>query len=336
MQYEYYYSKLSQKERQVYRKINESLKLHSAFVEIHKLEDNQLLRVIRALEYDHPELYFWDTRKVVTKTNSNKMALKLAYYWSTEEIEKNAPKIENGIRAILSKADKHYDSQYDMFLGIYGCMARNIKYDFEGMNSDEKKDMAYAHTILGVFAKKKAVCDGISKAFKLVLERAGLDCIVIEGAKASTNGKICAHAWNIVWIEDKPCHVDLTWAVEASKPNTINHDYVGLTDNQIHKDHEIKSILDIPKCETNELDYYVRNKAVINSVEELQKYLQVHAHKKPFEINVRLDFNCDIKAMAKKASDYVIKHFVIAGDCVDIKVDSQYREGQNILIMTGK
>ena len=40
--------------------------------------------------------------------------------------------------------------------------------------------------------------------------------------------------------------------------------------------------------------------------------------------------------MAKKASDYVIKHFVIAGDCVDIKVDSQYREGQNILIMTGK
>lgn len=64
--------------------------------------------------------------------------------------------------------------------------------------------------------------------------------------------------------------------------------------------------------------------------------MQTHANTKPFEINVRLDFECNIKEMSKKASDYVIKHFVISGSCVEIKVDSQYREGQNILIMTGR
>ena len=109
-----------------------------------------------------------------------------------------------------------------------------------------------------------------------------------------------------------------------------------LTDAQIQKDHQMKNLMDVPKCDNEEFDYYVRNKAVVRSVDELQRYLQKHANTKPFEINVRLDFTCNIKEMAQKASDYVVKHFVIAGGCIDIKVDSQYREGQNILIMTGR
>lgn len=181
------------------------------------------------------------------------------------------------------------------------------------------------------------MCDGISKAFKLVLERSGIDCIVLQGEKKENTGTSGAHAWNIVYIGDsQTCHVDLTWAVENSSMGKVNYDYVGLTDAQIQKDHQMKNLMDVPKCENEEFDYYVRNKAVVRSVDELQRYLQRHANTKPFEINVRLDFTCNIKEMAKKASDYVVKHFVIAGGCVDIKVDSQYREGQNILIMTGR
>lgn len=132
----------------------------------------------------------------------------------------------------------------------------------------------------------------------------------------------------------------LAIALKLSIDDTVDllarAEYVGLTDAQIQKDHQMKNLMDVPKCDNEEFDYYVRNKAVVRSVDELQRYLQKHANTKPFEINVRLDFTCNIKEMAQKASDYVVKHFVIAGGCVDIKVDSQYREGQNILIMTGR
>ena len=297
----------------------------------------QLNRIVKALELDHPELYFWDNRKVITRTRAGKMELKLDYYWDKAEIERNAPKIEKGIRAILSKCEDDFDTDYNRFLSIYSCMARNIKYDYKKADSEDTQDIAYAHTILGVFAKQTAVCDGISKAFKMVLEKSGIDCIVVQGEKVGVIDKTQAHVWNIVYIGEKQtCHVDLTWAIENSTINRVNYDYVGLTDAQIQKDHRLNNIMVTPKCDNEEFDYYIRNKAVVTNVAELQKYLQIHANSKPFEINVRLDFNCDIKEMAQKASDYVVKHFVISGSCVDIKVDSQYREGQNVLIMTGR
>lgn len=77
------------------------------------------------------------------------MALKLNYYWDESEIEKNAPKIEKGIKSILSKCKDNYDTEYERFLCIYSCMARNIKYDYEYVNSVNTTDIAYAHTILG-------------------------------------------------------------------------------------------------------------------------------------------------------------------------------------------
>ena len=337
MQYEYYRKGFSRIEREIYRTIENGLDKHEPYVSFELISMEQLNKIVKSIEYDHPELYFWDNREIKTKIKAGQMALKLNYYWSKAEIEKNAPKIEKGIKAILSKCDDSYDTEYDRFLSIYSCMARNIRYDYEHANSTETSDMAYAHTILGVFAKQTAVCDGISKAFKLVLERSGIDCIVVQGEKKENTGTSGAHAWNIVYIGDsQTCHVDLTWAVENSSMGKVNYDYVGLTDAQIQKDHQMKNLMDVPKCENEEFDYYVRNKAVVRSVDELQRYLQRHANTKPFEINVRLDFTCNIMEMAKKASDYVVKHFVIAGGCVDIKVDSQYREGQNILIMTGR
>lgn len=336
MQYEFYYSELAPEERRIYRKICNSLKRYERVISIGKVGQEQLQRIVRALEYDHPELYYWDYREITTNTIGSRMTIRVNYFWTNSEIVANEPRLERGIKEILDKCKGRSTSEYDRFLSIYSCMGRNIQYDYAHADSDYIVDIAYAHTILGVFAKHHAVCDGISKAFKLVLERAGIDCIVVYGKKVDEHQKNQTHAWNIVWIDNKPCHVDLTWAVENSTSESVNHDYVGLTDSQIKKDHVLNNILDTPECNSEEFDYYVRNNAVMRSVRDLQNYLQNKANAKPFEIIVRLDFECDIKDVAKKASDYVVRHYVVTGDCVDIKVDAQYRKGQNILIMTGR
>ena len=332
MQYEYYYGGLSPGERKIYRIIYDGIKSHNSIAVFDKVEGGSIEKIAKALEYDHPELYYWNNQLIQTKIKGRQMAIKLDYFWNKKEIDKNKPKLEKGIISILSKCKNQYDGDYERFLSIYACMARNISYDYAGIHSTEDNDAAYAHTILGVFARQKAVCDGISKAFKLVLERSGIDCIVISGKKPG-EGNVSLHSWNIVWIDDKPCHVDLTWAIESSGKKNINYDYVGLTDAQIKKDHQIDMVLDVPKCNYEELDYYVRNNAVIKSSSELKQYLQMHAAKKPFEINVRLDYLCDIKAEAKKASDFIIKRYVMDGGF--IKIDYQYREDQNILIIAG-
>lgn len=331
MQYEYYYQQLSIIERKIYRTVSDGIKEFKPYVEFKNILDVNLMRIFRAIEYDHPELFYWNGQRIRTKTKGISKAVKLDYYWKQEEVKKFLPKIKQGIDSILSKSKGCDSSEYERFKSIYECMVRNISYDFERAKSKNSEDVAYAHTILGVFAKQKAVCDGISKAFKYVLERAGVDSIVVFG-KMGLNGE--PHAWNIVWIKDEPCHVDLTWAVENSNTRRINHDYVGLTDAQIKRDHSIDDVLKVPKCDNEELDFYVRNKSAIKSQEELKDYLQKHAKEKPFEINVRLDFKCDIEEMLKKSTDYIIEHYVAKGQYVII--ETQLRKEQNIMVIAGK
>lgn len=331
MQYEYYYQQLLVNERKIYRIIYNGVKEFKDYVELKNVVDANWGRIFKAVEYDHPEVYYWNGQRVRTKSKGFSKAVKLDYYWKPEEIKKFMPKIKQGVGSILRKSNGFDSTEYERFKSIYDCMVRNISYDFERVASKKTEDIAYAHTILGVFAKKKAVCDGISKAFKYVLERAGIDSIVVFG-KMGLNGE--PHAWNIVWIDDEPCHVDLTWAVENSNTRRINHDYVGLTDAQIKKDHSIDDALKVPKCDNEELDFYIRNKSAIKSQEELKVYLQQHAKEKPFEINVRLDFKCDIEEMLKKSTDYIIEHYVAKGQYVII--ETQLRKEQNIMVIAGK
>ncbi len=335
MQYEYYYQELDRREKQVYRGLMEAISKHESMAVV---ENGGALasvnRVVRALDYDHPELYYWDCRNIVIKTRGNQMAIKLDYYLNKEEISKNKPKIERGIAEILGKCKSQYDSEYDRFKSIYDCMVRNLEYEYSADNGKDIESVFYPHTVLGVFARKRAVCDGISKAFKLVLEKSGIDCIVVRGTKREQGADKEGHAWNIVWIDDKPCHVDLTWAIEQSNKKVINNDYVGLTDKQIQKDHGIDNVLKVPKCNSEELDFYIRNNAVIKRESDLPLYLKKHAEHKPFEINVRLDFQCNMEDMEKKAVDYVITHYVLGNQ--HVKITSHYREDQNNLIMTGR
>lgn len=331
MQYEYYYSKLPAVEKRIYRLLCDAVKEYKPMVGFALIPNLHFGKIIRAIEYDHPELYYWNCQKVQIVSNIVGITVRLEYYFKYTDVLKNASKIEQGVNEILSKCKNREASEAERFMSIYECMARNISYDFEGAISNKSDDLLIAHTIYGVFAKKKAVCDGISKAFKYVLERSGIDCVVVYGKKEKSGEP---HAWNIVWIDDKPCHVDLTWAVENSNKRKINYDYVGLTDKQIEKDHNIDTELVTPKCNDEKNDYYVRNNAAMKSVKDLQLYLQINAKTKPFEVNVRLDFPCKVENIAKKAVEYIVEHYVMNGQ--HVKIDVQYREGQNTLVLIGK
>lgn len=329
VQYEYYYSKLQPVEKKIYRILYNAVKEYKQEVCFTFIPNLNLGKIIRSIECDHPELYYWNCHNIQFLTNIIKITVQLKYYLKYTDVLQNTSKIEHSIESILSKCKNNKKS--DVFFTIYECMAKNISYDFTRMNSKKSADMLIAHTIYGVFAKQKAVCDGISKAFKYVLERSGIDCIVVLGRKVPDGEP---HAWNIVWINDEPCHVDLTWAVENSNKRIINYDYVGLTDKQIEKDHIIDTELIVPKCNDENNDYYIKNNAAMKSIHDLQLYLQANAGTKPFEVNVRLDFPCKIEDVAKKSVDYIVKHYILNGQ--HVKIDVQYREGQNTLMLIGK
>ncbi len=60
------------------------------------------------------------------------------------------------------------------------------------------------HTAYGAFVKRTSVCQGYAMAYMYLLRRAGIESYYCSSDSLN-------HGWNIVIINDKPYHVDVTW-----------------------------------------------------------------------------------------------------------------------------
>ena len=79
---------------------------------------------------------------------------------------------------------------------IADWMIENISYE----------DNEEANTAYGALINKKAVCDGYAKAYDFLCKKAGLETIYVLSNESTMN-----HAWNMIRIEDKWYHIDVTW-----------------------------------------------------------------------------------------------------------------------------
>ena len=74
-------------------------------------------------------------------------------------------------------------------------------------------ETGYGHTAAGVFLKDRTVvCEGYSKAFKILCRRFDIDIALIPGSVRKGNGSIEPHMWNYVRMDDGKWYlVDVTW-----------------------------------------------------------------------------------------------------------------------------
>ncbi len=77
---------------------------------------------------------------------------------------------------------------------IHDRLALVCEYDYEYNNYD-----CYNALVTGV-----AVCQGYAEAYDYLLEEVGIESYICESDELN-------HAWNIIYINNKPYHVDVTW-----------------------------------------------------------------------------------------------------------------------------
>lgn len=68
----------------------------------------------------------------------------------------------------------------------------------------------YLHTAFGAFCEGRAVCDGFAEAYAMLMQCAGIPCRIVSGY-LQEGTRWTAHAWNLVWLDGKWYHVDVTW-----------------------------------------------------------------------------------------------------------------------------
>jgi len=79
---------------------------------------------------------------------------------------------------------------------IHDRLALLCEYDY---NSGDNRHNSYGALVAGA-----AVCQGYAEAYDFLLEKVGIDGYICESLALN-------HAWNIIYINEKPYHVDVTW-----------------------------------------------------------------------------------------------------------------------------
>jgi transglutaminase-like putative cysteine protease len=161
------------------------------------------------------------------------------YRSATETFEYRLPKgdaVYAKCEEILAEIIKPEMTDLEKETAIHDYLVLNAAYDAEGFEADTLTDDGY--TPYGLLIEGKGVCQAYAETAKLLLNMVGIECAVATGL-ANGGGEWFGHAWNIVEIDGKRYHLDVTFDDPVpDRKGKVSHEYFNLTDEQIQKDHQ--------------------------------------------------------------------------------------------------
>lgn len=205
---------------------------------------SQINDVYQGFLYDHPEM-FWLTGTydyhVPENAGSGEQADAVAvipFAGSREELETMKAEFADAAGKLLSDIpEKESDSEKAVL--IYRNLIGDAQYEEEALYDPS---FAAQHTAYGAILERRAVCDGFALAYKYLLNRKGIRCLVIPG---TSEGE--PHTWNTVFWDGIWHECDPTWEVCSDESGTLK--YFDLTTREMNRDHrreESMASLQIP------------------------------------------------------------------------------------------
>jgi len=272
---EYYFDKLDQDEKEMYIRIDEAVKniKNTVFLGTYNSSDltDKVERVVNAYFYDNPECYYLSNEYLISIKDFKifkYLMVKLNYITEDkDELTLGITRFETEIEKFLIENIEDDMTDFEKEVAIHDALIKQVDYyEYEDINNipDIK------HTAYGALIENEAVCDGYSKAFKLLLKKVGIDSIIISG-----NVDGVPHAWNIVKLDDEYYHVDVTTDKMENKTSKYAiHKYFNITDKEILNSHVFDKMFEYPKCIYNYYDYYIQTGYYIDDVKDIDNKLE--------------------------------------------------------------
>lgn len=255
----YYFNKLDKDEKEIYIRIDQAINAREQKVRIGIHESTgiteKVSKVLTAYFYDNPE-YYYISNEYMLSTKDIKLfkysTITLEYLTNKEsEITEKNLQLKSAIDKILNECIKEGMTDFEKELAIHDALVERVSY-YEYENIADIP--AIKHTAYAALVEKEAVCDGYAKAFKLLLEEAGIENVIVNGTADNV-----AHAWNIVKIGNNYYHVDTTSnEITNGDDEYVVHKYFNVTDEMISKTHILNKTFEHPKCTDDSYDYYMQ------------------------------------------------------------------------------
>ncbi len=305
------YGKISESKHNIQSQENENklYPIDDIILEGQTLEEDTIRKVVIAFGHDNPDV-FWLSNVFGYEIKDNNTIIKLFSYLPLGSCEEAESELNSKVDSVLSDIPAEL-SEYEREKYVYNWMIENCQYDKDVNNRSNKWQ---SFTAYGAIVESKAVCEGYSRAMKLLLNRLGIECQLVTGYTNQT-----PHMWNIVKIDGNYYHLDATF--DTSSQIKL-YDYFNISDNQVERDHVIdpnyyngmnrlngQYNLNIPICEKTTANYFESEGIVINSLDEKTDEIVVNSLVKlasegkesaPFRISDDLNYQETIIKMLSK------------------------------------
>lgn len=174
---------------------------------------------------DNPQLFYVLGGVSLTNTGNQ-----VKYYWpeylaGKEEVSRMKEELETAAQQVLEQVDESMDA-VQKALVVHDYLVQNCEYDQEHFMAGTVPDIS--HTAYGALVNGMAVCDGYANAYAYIMEhKLGIPCTVVSSERMK-------HAWNMIEIDGKWYHADLTYDDPAwDCIGRVCHNYFLLSDQEI-------------------------------------------------------------------------------------------------------
>ena len=280
----YYYSRLSEDEKDIYSRICQALLHFEPTLSVKGASSANIQKILNAVLFDNPVFFYLNSRRVMIAKSPFGLQLMFCYDYSKSEadtmwqtaqskIDDFMTHIKPGMKPLAKQIEAHR------------WMQQNIKIA-------EKPYDKTCFSLVGAVVKGACVCEGFAHAYKLICDRLHLASIIVTGTGHLPDGSTELHAWNITRINGITTHIDVTWDAIFG---VGAYDYFNLTDDEIAADHVFDRNI-YPQCNNNTLSYFTLNKLIAHDKSELTDLIRSNSHKDFFSVKLEFPFETDYLA----------------------------------------
>ncbi len=319
--YRYYRTTLTTKEQIAYDKITQGLMSFSSSIAISGVDAQQIKDIYQKIVHDNSFLFYVEHVTSSRTLFFNNTSLVPKYRFDKKKANDTLLAVIKKAKEIMNGCENESETQKEKRIHDYFCT--NIVYD------DAFADSSYE--CVGPLLFGKGVCEGISKAAKLLFDIAGIQSMVLHGESTQEQfasvAKDNLHAWNMVRVGGAFYHLDITFDLTIKTHGITRYDYFNLSDEEIQKDHKL-TIKNMPVC-TNSANYYTAESMYMNTTNDYKNYLAHCLKKGGKDIVFKLPFTKSVDDSLEKIAQITEKTLLLNGQ-IGANYTITYNEFQRV------
>ncbi len=249
------YSRLSNSDKALYEKLLDAVTRLRPTVPVAGAEFDRVFHIYTCVLQDHPEIFWLRQGAKATFVRNGKAQIMLFVPKPVEGLAmERVPRMREVLDRIAESVANRaagLKTNYEKVLFVHDHIISHTQYVHSPC----------CHNAYGCLIENKAVCDGYSSAFQLILQKLGIPCGIVFGEDLVKNTGRDTHAWNYCLLDDGLFYfVDVTWDDPVYQNDIKKHrtyEYFCVSGRDLERTHRISREYYVPQCSSNKYNYYV-------------------------------------------------------------------------------